>query len=112
MNKRIRSQNPLPWWVELLFVQIGLPDSILRSFLKTRKRAIYYGNEYKNQLGILILLSLSIAYSYPIVRQAKNHNNCVISATDYIKNTLAEERIENKSRIKAFAINFCNGGSI
>ena len=27
----------LPWWVELLFVQIGLPDKLLIKVLKTKK---------------------------------------------------------------------------
>ena len=29
----------LPWWVELLFVQIGLPDKFLIKILKTKKNA-------------------------------------------------------------------------
>ena len=29
----------LPWWVELLFVQIGLPDKLLIKILKARKNS-------------------------------------------------------------------------
>ena len=31
------NQKRLPWWVELLFVQIGLPDKWLIKILKTKK---------------------------------------------------------------------------
>ena len=32
---KVKKQE-LPWWVELLFVQIGLPESLLRNWLKTK----------------------------------------------------------------------------
>ena len=34
-NKKDKS---LPWWVELLFVQIGLPDKWLIKVLKSKKK--------------------------------------------------------------------------
>ena len=34
-----KNQTKLPWWVELLFVQIGLPDSWLSKYLKKKKRS-------------------------------------------------------------------------
>ena len=37
-SKRKKDKN-LPWWVELLFVQIGLPDKLLIKILKTKKNA-------------------------------------------------------------------------
>ena len=55
-NDQIRKRNPsnkisikekrLPWWVELLFVQIGLPDKLL---IKILKRYIF-SSLYKNQV--------------------------------------------------------------
>ena len=36
-NSRKKRKLDLPWWVELLFVQIGLPDKWLVYFLKTNK---------------------------------------------------------------------------
>ena len=36
-GKRSKSDKSLPWWVELLFVQIGLPDKYLIKILKTNK---------------------------------------------------------------------------
>ena len=37
-NSDLRNTNSkLPWWVEILFVQIGLPESLLRKILKLKK---------------------------------------------------------------------------
>ena len=36
-NKKRKKDKDLPWWVELLFVQIGLPDKLLIKILKTKK---------------------------------------------------------------------------
>ena len=32
-----KKDKDLPWWVELLFVQIGLPDKLLIKILKAKK---------------------------------------------------------------------------
>ena len=32
-----KKDRDLPWWVEFLFVQIGLPDSLLVKILKAKK---------------------------------------------------------------------------
>ena len=36
--KKKKDKN-LPWWVEFLFVQIGLPEKLLIKILKTKKKA-------------------------------------------------------------------------
>ena len=36
-NSKKKNNKDLPWWVELLFVQIGLPDRLLIKILKTQK---------------------------------------------------------------------------
>ena len=36
--KKKKDKN-LPWWVELLFVQIGLPDKLLIKILKAKKNS-------------------------------------------------------------------------
>ena len=36
-NSRKKKDKDLPWWVEFLFVQIGLPDKLLIKILKTKK---------------------------------------------------------------------------
>ena len=38
-NSKKKRNKDLPWWVELLFVQIGLPDKLLIKILKTKKEA-------------------------------------------------------------------------
>ncbi len=36
-NLKKNKDKDLPWWVELLFVQIGLPDKLLVKILKAKK---------------------------------------------------------------------------
>ncbi len=36
-NFKKKKDKDLPWWVELLFVQIGLPDKLLIKLLKAKK---------------------------------------------------------------------------
>ena len=36
-NFKKKKAQDLPWWVELLFVQIGLPDKLLIKILKAKK---------------------------------------------------------------------------
>ena len=36
-NFKKKKDKDLPWWVELLFVQIGLPDKLLLKILKAKK---------------------------------------------------------------------------
>ena len=36
-NSKKKKDKDLPWWVELLFVQIGLPDKLLIKILKAKK---------------------------------------------------------------------------
>ena len=38
-KQKKKKDNDLPWWVELLFVQVGLPDNLLIKIVKTKKRA-------------------------------------------------------------------------
>ena len=38
-NTKKKKEQDLPWWVELLFVQIGLPDKLLIKILQTKKKA-------------------------------------------------------------------------
>ena len=38
-NSKKKKDKDLPWWVELLFVQIGLPNKFLIKFLKTKKKS-------------------------------------------------------------------------
>ena len=74
-NQKVK--DSLPWWVELLFVQIGLPDSLLRSFLKGRKTTSVYINTNKRSI-LLTLSSIAVLlYINPLIEQSKNHNRCI-----------------------------------
>tara|TARA_B100002019_G_scaffold267506_1_gene258654 strand:- start:297 stop:512 length:216 start_codon:yes stop_codon:yes gene_type:complete len=50
-----KKDKSLPWWVELLFVQIGLPDKLLVNILKTRKRTRELIKNDKKSLMITLL---------------------------------------------------------
>ena len=38
-NLKKNKNKELPWWVELLFVQIGLPDKLLVKILRAKKKS-------------------------------------------------------------------------
>ena len=38
-NSKKKKSKALPWWVELLFVQIGLPDKLLIKILSAKNKS-------------------------------------------------------------------------
>ena len=102
-----KANQPLPWWVEILFVQIGLPDKWLRSFLKFKKDGKRTLNEKKNYVGYTFLLAVPLIYLSPIVVESNNNNSCVNEAIEYLRTNRGE-----KYSNKAWAMRFCNGGDI
>ena len=48
-NQKKKRDKDLPWWVELLFVQIGLPDKLLIKILKAKKTSKEFIKNEKNQ---------------------------------------------------------------
>ena len=51
-----KNQTKLPWWVELLFVQIGLPEKLLLSILNLKKKSeahITTNSQYYKLLTII-----------------------------------------------------------
>jgi len=48
-NLKKKKDKELPWWVELLFVQIGLPDNLLIKILKSKKHLKNLLKMKKNQ---------------------------------------------------------------
>ena len=118
-NDQIRKRNPsnkisikekrLPWWVELLFVQIGLPDKLLIKILKTKKQIReIYRNEKKLILG-LILFIFTIGYIQPLINYSKTKLNCQKSFKNYILENKALPNLKI-SELRMIAVNFCNGG--
>ena len=116
-NKKLRNPSntkkrdkSLPWWVELLFVQIGLPDKFLIEILKANKNfKELIKNDKKLIFSLLFVLTVS-AYFFPVVKHSKNNLECEKAAKSYIINTKNLTNI-NKKDLKMLSTNFCNGGS-
>tara|TARA_B100000700_G_C14917417_1_gene795367 strand:+ start:383 stop:799 length:417 start_codon:yes stop_codon:yes gene_type:complete len=100
----------LPWWVELLFVQIGLPEDWLRSYLKNKKLVKSNLKKHKKSILFYIIAAATVAYLYPFYRRAQIDNMCIQQAIEHIKDNTPELR--KKKNIVAYASNLCNGGSI
>ena len=109
----MRDSNPnkaLPLWVEVLFIQIGLPDKWLRSFLKTRRRGKIMIKENKNAIGFTTIILITLTYFYPIIKQYKIHKECVENSNEYIRSKIADKELLSNKEISVVATNFCNGG--
>ncbi len=108
-NSKKKNDKDLPWWVELLFVQIGLPDKLLIKILKTKKKAKeLFNNDKKSVITVLFLIT-TFSYFYPVIKHAKNKLECEAVAKNYIfknKNIIGI----NKREIKMLSTNFCYGG--
>ena len=108
-NFKKKKDKNLPWWVELLFVQIGLPDKLLIKILKAKKTSKeFFKNDKKSLITILFAIT-TFAYFYPVIKHANNKLNCEAIAKNYIiknKNTIGI----NNREIKMLSTNFCYGG--
>ena len=108
-NFKKKSDKNLPWWVELLFVQIGLPDKLLIKILKVKKTYKEFIQNDKKSLIKFLFVITTFAYFYPVIKHANNKLDCETIAKNYIiknKNTIG---INNKE-IKMLSTNFCYGG--
>ena len=108
-NLKKKNDKSLPWWVELLFVQIGLPDKLLIKILKTNKKAKELIKNDKKLLLTYLFLLATLAYFYPVVKHAKNKLNCETIAKNYIMKNKKTTGIK-KGEIKMLSTNFCYGG--
>ncbi len=107
-SKKKNDKN-LPWWVELLFVQIGLPDNLLIKILKAKKKSKELINNDKKSLITFLFAITSLAYFYPVIQHAKNKLDCEATAKNYIvKNKNINQN--NKRELKMLSTNFCYGG--
>ena len=108
-NLKKKKDKNLPWWVELLFVQIGLPDKLLIKILKAKKTSKEFINNEKKSLITFLFVITTMAYFYPVIKHAKNKLDCEAIAKNYIiknKKTIGL----NKREIKMLSTNFCYGG--
>ena len=104
------NQKRLPWWVELLFVQIGLPDKWLIKILKTKKNTITLYNDKKKFIFLIFLFLFTLGYFQPVIKNSISKLKCQKTASNLIKeNNLLKS--ENLNRLEMLTVNYCNGGS-
>ena len=104
-----KTDKDLPWWVELLFVQIGLPDKLLIKILKAKKTSKEFIKNEKKSIIIFLFVITTLSYFYPVIKYAKNKLDCEAIAKNYIINNKNLIGINNRE-IKMISTNFCSGG--
>ena len=104
------NQKRLPWWVELLFVQIGLPDNWLIKILKTKKNTLDFYKEKKKYIFLIFLFLFTLGYFQPVIRDSNSKLKCQKVAFKIIKeiNLFKNENIE---KLEMRSVNYCNGGN-
>ena len=108
-NLKKKKDKELPWWVELLFVQIGLPDKLLIKILKAKKTSKEFIKNEKKSIIIFLFVITTLAYFYPVIKHAKNKLDCEAIAKDYIIKNKNIIQID-KRELKMLSTNFCHGG--
>tara|TARA_B100001027_G_scaffold103510_1_gene71192 strand:- start:299 stop:730 length:432 start_codon:yes stop_codon:yes gene_type:complete len=108
-NSKQKKNKDLPWWVELLFVQIGLPDKLLIKILKTKKEASELIKNEKKSLITFFFVIITLAYFYPVIKHTKNKLDCEAFAKNYIIKNKNIGRI-NDRELRMLSTNFCYGG--
>ena len=106
-----KNQTKLPWWVELLFVQIGLPDAWLSKYLKKKKETYNFIDENKKSIFYCTLLIAGVVYIYPVIRYTSSSSTCINKTIKYLKtNNMNKEKSEMD--LNSLAVGFCHGGSL
>jgi len=108
-NLKKKKDKELPWWVELLFVQIGLPDKLLIKILKAKKTSKEFIKNENKSIIIFLFVITTFAYFYPVIKHAKNKLDCEAIAKNYIIKNKNIIGINNRE-LKMISTNFCYGG--
>ena len=111
VNSKKRKDKSLPWWVELLFVQIGLPDKLLVKILKANKSYKELIENDKKLVLMFLFFLIAFAYFYPVVKQSKNKLECETTAKNYIVKNKNLNSL-NRKELKMLSTNICNGGKV
>ena len=106
-----KNQEKLPWWVELLFVQIGLPDSWLSKLLKKKREATKLIDENKKNIMYCAILIAGMFYIYPIVKYTSSSSSCIDKTTEYLKSNKTNSN-KNTIDINSLAVGYCHGGTL
>ncbi len=109
-HKSDEKQTNLPWWVELLFVQIGLPDSWLSSLLRSNKNTKIFINDNKRNIFYFVLIIAGILYLYPIVKYTSSSSSCITKTIKYLKTTNTNNL--NETDLNTLAVGYCHGGTL
>ena len=104
------NQKRLPWWVELLFVQIGLPDKWLIKILKTKKNTFDFYKEKQKFIFLMFLFLFTLGYFQPVIKDSNSKLRCQNTAYNSIKE-INRLKSENLKRLKMLTVNYCNGGN-
>ena len=104
------NQKRLPWWVELLFVQIGLPDKWLIKILKIKKNSYDFYKERKKFIFLIFLFLFTMGYFQPVIKDSNSKLKCQKTVYKLIKE---DNRLksENHKSLEMLAVNYCNGGN-
>ena len=104
------NQKRLPWWVELLFVQIGLPDRWLIKILKSKKNTLDFYKEKKKFIFLIFLFLFALGYFQPVIKDANSKLRCQKTAYSFIKG-INRLKSENINSLEMITVNYCNGGN-
>jgi len=104
------NQKRLPWWVEILFVQIGLPDKWLIKILKTKKNTLEFYRDKKTFIFLIFLFLFTLGYFQPVIKYSNSKLKCQKTSFNYIKN-IYRLRNENLQRLEMLSVNYCHGGN-
>ena len=108
-NLKKKKDKELPWWVELLFVQIGLSDKLLIKILKAKKTSREFIKNEKKSIIIFLFVITTLGYFYPVIKHAQNKLDCEAIAKNYIIKNKNVIGINNRE-LKMISTNFCYGG--
>ena len=109
-NSNNKSDKSLPWWVELLFVQIGLPDKWLIKILNSKKNITELLKNEKRFIFTFLFILAGLTYFLPVVKYSKSKLECESISKSYILENKNLNKI-NKKQLGMLSTNFCNGGN-
>jgi len=106
-----KDKTKLPWWVELLFVQIGLPDAWLSKYLRRKKQTYTFIFENKKNIFYFTLLIAGIVYIYPVIRYTSSSASCIDKTTKYLRSNNINKSL-NRMDLNSLAVGYCHGGTL